>query len=371
MKKSLLALAVAGAVAVPYAAQATEVTLSGTAELHLYLSDSKTTGSNSSKAKSKDSDGLNVDAGDLFLNVGAAEDVGFATAFGNIRYDANNISGNDLSDVDSIRVGLKGDFGKVTLGEDTDYAEYGQKAGDIMLENPNTPNAALSYASPNFSGFTFGVNLIADADHDDSGTITAASNSEDVTSDEYDESGTALGLNYAADLGTVTLDIGAGVSNVTDTYNGDVASGSNTTETKKVGQKDTNYSSVGVKVGFDPVYIALAQQTEDYTTKPKGGDKQEIEGRKSLDVKVGVSVAAVSASITHSQGTGLRKIAGTTQVKDADDESSTRTRFDLGYALSSNVQLKARVQNGSDEVDTSSTSDSSESWARVSLAVAF
>jgi len=367
MKKSLLALAVAGAVAVPYhTAQAAEVTLSGQATLFLYLSESSETGDSSGDTKTKDSDGLNVNGDTARLNVAVTEDVGFAEAFGNFRFDGDTLSNTGPKHMDEVRVGFKGDFGKVTLGEDSDYAEYGQKAGDIMLENPNTPIAALSYASPNFSGFTFGVNVIADADHSD----TSVTDSDGNTSTEYDESGTAAGLNYAADLGTVTLDIGAGVSNVANTYNGSITSGDKT-ETKKVGTKDENYTSVGVKLGFDPVYIALAQQTEDYTTKPKGGDKEEIEGKKSLDVKVGVNVAAVSAAITHSQGTGFRKLQGDDQGKDGDDMSSTKTRLDLGYALSSNASVDARFESASDEVDTSGTSDSSASFSRVGLTVKF
>ena len=94
MKKSLLALAVAGAVAVPYTAQATEVTVSGIADLYLGLSSSKQIGSNISRDETTDSDGLDVYGGDVQLNVGAKEDVGFAKAFGNIRFDVDGLAGS-------------------------------------------------------------------------------------------------------------------------------------------------------------------------------------------------------------------------------------------------------------------------------------
>ena len=57
-----------------------------------------------------------------------------------------------------------GDFGTVTLGSGPDVAEYGLKANDILGGNPISTNQTLSYESPSFSGFGFGVNVIADAD---------------------------------------------------------------------------------------------------------------------------------------------------------------------------------------------------------------
>ena len=375
MKKSLLALAVAGAVAVPYASvQAAEVTISGYTQIDLYLSSSSKTGSNISRNVAEDSDGMDVRANDINLNIGVTEDVGFATAFSNYRIDIDGLSGWGGDTADSVKVGLKGDFGTVTLGEGADHAAKGQMAGDILIVNPNIPNAALSYASPGFEGFTFGLNIIADADVAGGGGNLA--NAGGVIATEHDQNGMGFGVGYATELGGVGLEVGFGQSNVTQTHNAPLPPGGGSTKIDEVGTIEQAYTSFGAKVSFAPVYLAFAQQSVSQSQNPDGGNKAEIEGRSSTDIKVGITSGPISAAVTNSSGTGFRSIADVNnqanQAKGADDQTSSVTRLDASYALSSNVSASFRFQSMKDSVDSrGANSDSESSFTRVGLAVTF
>ena len=141
MKKSLVALAVAGAFAAPLTAQA-DVAISGNVNLKLNLS-------------SQDGDtkkNANVSSGDVRVNFAAQQDVGFGEVFGNIRLDADGLSGT-APETDSVYAGIRGDFGTVTVG---DHSVHGNYAGynwfDTMI---GYSDAALVYEAPEFvPGYT-------------------------------------------------------------------------------------------------------------------------------------------------------------------------------------------------------------------------
>lgn len=199
MKKSLIALAVAGAMTVPAIVQA-DVTLSGVVEAEV--------------TKTTDAD-TKIAAGDVQLNVAGSQDLGGGlTAFANVRFDGVLSESAALSDnsdpadttvqytdghngvmTDSVNVGVKGDFGTLTFGETGVPAEASQLAGDLHDAYADL-NSAASYATTIADGVDFSV-------------AVAPEGSGDTTS---------IGVSFAVDAVT----FGLGHNNVA-TVGGDAA----------------------------------------------------------------------------------------------------------------------------------------------------
>jgi len=149
MKKTMIAMAVAGVIAAPIASA--EVSISGSVEQEFY---------DDSGADGWEAATFNM------LNFSASEDLGNGmTAFAKYNFltKSGNTSGSDKGD---NVVGLSGDFGTVVLGTMEDFTEgkamsrmtmSGSKAmiepTDITIRTPQ----GMAYVSPAFSGVTFGV----------------------------------------------------------------------------------------------------------------------------------------------------------------------------------------------------------------------
>jgi len=167
MKKTMIAMAVAGVVAAPMASA--EVSISGVVEQTFIDDDASSTG--------WDSATFNM------LNFKASEDLGNGmTAFA--KYNFLNTNGKTSNDTDTQSgtiatqtggdnvVGLSGDFGTVVLGTMEDFTE-GKAMSRLTLDGPAEIEAAnnnagrtaggMAYVSPSISGLTIGVAGFADA----------------------------------------------------------------------------------------------------------------------------------------------------------------------------------------------------------------
>ena len=172
MKKTMIAMAVAGVVAAPMASA--DVSISGVIEQSFVNDDNVNTGWTA--------DTFNM------LNFKASEDLGNGmTAFA--KYNFLNTNGKTSNDTDTDThdgttiaiatqtggdnvVGLSGDFGTVTIGTMEDFTE-GKAMSRLTLDGPAEIEAAnnnagrtgggMAYVSPSISGLTIGVAGFADA----------------------------------------------------------------------------------------------------------------------------------------------------------------------------------------------------------------
>jgi len=151
MKKTMIAMAVAGVIAAPIASA--EVSISGSVEQEFY---------DDSGADGWEAATFNM------LNFSASEDLGNGmTAFA--KYNFLNVNGytgaGTTKDGDNV-VGLSGDFGTVVLGTMEDFTEgkamsrmtmSGSKAMIEPTDITIRTTQGMAYVSPAFSGVTFGV----------------------------------------------------------------------------------------------------------------------------------------------------------------------------------------------------------------------
>ncbi len=230
MKKTLLALAVAGVVAAP--AAMADVTVYGLAHVSL----------DNVSGDLLTEQGLAVTSRASRVGVKAAEDLGGGlTAVAQMEWQvdmADNGGAGNLTSRNQI-VGLAGGFGTVAVGRhDTPYkmstgsldvfadtaADYNTIIGATGLEN--RASNAVAYLSPDFNGLSFQAAIVAadldtDADGEDDNTADATSvavqykagplflaaameSFEDEASDGGDgHSGTRLGVGYDAGVAKI------------------------------------------------------------------------------------------------------------------------------------------------------------------------
>ncbi len=127
MKKTLIALSVA-ALAAPFAATAdVAVTTSGVVQIKVGGSDA-------------DDSELTVSAGDVRWGIAAESALNSGlTGFGSLRLDIDAIAGNPISD--NVLVGVKGDFGSLSMGDVGLAAGGGVKAWDTHDMSPGSEGA--------------------------------------------------------------------------------------------------------------------------------------------------------------------------------------------------------------------------------------
>jgi len=148
MKKTLIAMAVAGVVAAPIASA--DVTVSGVVEQTFTDTDNDANGMDSS-----------TDSGITFKG---SEDLGNGmTAFAQITLDTDNAGGT--ADEKDSKAGISGDFGTIVVGRMEDFTE-GKLAAMMTLNgtgavelagNAGRTNGAVAYVSPTVAGFHAGV----------------------------------------------------------------------------------------------------------------------------------------------------------------------------------------------------------------------
>ena len=378
MKKSFIALAVAGAVAAPLTANAVDVTYGGFVEMDLYLSSSATTGNEKTEDLSTTDtvdSGAYIDNGDVNFSVSAIEDVGFAEAFAGFRLDLDGNSNDKLDSLDSVAVGLKGSFGTVTLGEGTEYAASGQLAGDLIISNPGV-DKSLSYEAPVFvPGLTVGLNLVTTTYA--AGTVTvreATATTDAVTATaDTETSGLGFGAAYSADLGSAgSIDFGFGQRSIEQSVraNIDKSSGDASSGLNEVGSASLSYQSLGLKYSVAGFHVAFAQQTntkEEENTNSTGETvKGEFEDAVATDIEVGFATGPIAAYLRQSSAENYND--GSVK-KDTKGSEASATRIHVDYSLSDAVTASVRSSSATQSVKDQKDSESSSLY--VGLALAF
>jgi len=211
MKKTLIAMAVAGVVAAPIASA--DVAVSGKVEQNFTWTDSSTSASDEM-----------VGGSDVLLVFKASEDLGNGlSAFADIRTDYDGANGAQAT-MDT-KVGLTGGFGTVVVGRMEDFSEskvlsmvdvFGGGTGvELGGDNATRQDNGFAYVSPSFSGLTIGVagyalddtaNDIEDVDATDvalmyaNGPVVVNLSQEEYKDDTGadNEEITSLGVSYAA-----------------------------------------------------------------------------------------------------------------------------------------------------------------------------
>ena len=211
MKKTLIAMAVAGVVAAPIASA--DVAVSGKVEQNFTWTDSSTSASDEM-----------VGGSDVLLVFKASEDLGNGlSAFADIRTDYDGDAGAQAT-MDT-KVGLTGGFGTVVVGRMEDFSEgkvlsmvdvFGGGTGvELGGDNATRQDNGFAYVSPSFSGLTIGVagyalddtaNDIEDVDATDvalmyaNGPVVVNLSQEEYKDDTGadNEEITSLGVSYAA-----------------------------------------------------------------------------------------------------------------------------------------------------------------------------
>jgi len=167
MKKTMIAMAVAGVVAAPMASA--EVSISGVVEQTFIDDDANTNGWSATTFN--------------MLNFSASEDLGNGmTAFAKFNFLERDGTTGTTNNGDNV-VGLSGDFGTVIAGTMEDFTEGKAMSrlsmngpAEIEADNNNALRTAggMAYVSPSVSGFTVGLAGFADASTSGSNNIDAS-----------------------------------------------------------------------------------------------------------------------------------------------------------------------------------------------------
>lgn len=201
MNKKLLALAIAGAMAAPMAAQA-EATIYG--KLHVSVESIN----NDNSAAEEDSS-MAVSSNSSRIGFKGAEDLGGGLkaiwqAESTIGVGSNQ---NSWSNRNTF-VGLAGGFGTAIVGRhDTPYKTLGRKVdlfGDSIGDSRTIINQSgqdartnntIAYITPNFNGFSAVLAYVTDVTDND--PELATDNSTNNTTDNTENSAVSVSLNYA------------------------------------------------------------------------------------------------------------------------------------------------------------------------------
>lgn len=202
--KTLVAVAIAGIAAAPMIASA-DTTLSGIVQLQVKGDDTDEVPGTPAQAAIPDdpatanidesmdateaTEGTNGDiavaAGDVRVNILSEHELNNGlTGYGNIRIDADGLSGVPLSS-DNIYTGIKGGFGDVRIGEISPVVEFGQTANDIY-DVADDINGGLSYTG-DFGPVSLGLGFSPENNED---LVTAGV--------KFGLGGFAIGLGYEA-----------------------------------------------------------------------------------------------------------------------------------------------------------------------------
>jgi len=195
MKKTMIAMAVAGVIAAPMASA--EVSISGKIEQFVTATD----------APSVDTSDEATMGTDAWINFSASEDLGNGmTAFAAAKLDLDILeddgtSGQQLQD---SKVGISGEFGTVVLGRMEDFSEskvlsmvdvLAGTSVELGGQNAGRNSGGVAYVSPTINGITIGVaGYILD-------DTTAGGNIDDIDSSDVAimYSNGPLAVNYAVE----------------------------------------------------------------------------------------------------------------------------------------------------------------------------
>jgi len=237
MKKSIIALAVAGAVTAPIIAQA-DATIYGRVHQRIVFQEDKDANIENAGARFGVKGSSEMDSGlTAFYNI----EMEFRGDRGDTRQSTTSrSSGADDVTFRQLHAGVKGDFGTVTIGRFTNpYVDtypadiYEGESGPYQLA-PFRVGNAVSYDSPTFNGFSASAAIIGEGEGDDS-------THEDV--DGYV-------LKAKGEFGPVTVALA-----YMDTDFGDPSIAN--------GEDDSELASIGVSYDANNLYVALSYEEDD------------------------------------------------------------------------------------------------------------
>lgn len=322
MKKSLIALAVAGAMTAPMVAQA-DATLYGKFELRVVSADDR--------ALEVQSDDFRIGIkGDSELNSGAKALYGFEMEFNpDAAGSFESATDFDEAEAPTIRkayVGATGDFGTALIGRISNPVEavvakvgnWSESASGFDYDpNPDFLGSAIAYVSPTMGGFNGYAAIVAEG-----GPDSGAGEQEDV-------SGYVLGGNFDMEA----LSVSAGYWNISEEYN--VGSGNANSD-------DIEYAGISASYNFDVVTVALAYQDLDTGLVNDAGDRDMISALVSGKVG-GVTLWANY----HDYDYEVENAAG-----QFDDEFGIGAAYSLGAQASLDVEyVSADGQDGVEDND--------------------
>lgn len=302
MKKSLIALAVAGALTAPMVAQA-DATLYGKLEAVL---------------QAKEDNDVDLFMDDVIFGLKGSSETSVEGLTAIYKIEVELSEGEGLDDGSGIEtryayVGATGGFGTVLAGRianPTDvvegYGDVSNKAGELYY-NPDRLGSTLAYLSPSFSGFDFYVAGVMD------GSVAGP--------DADDVDGYALGANYMAG----PLSLSAGYWNFENKYLGL--------------SDDLENFLLGGSYAFGPLTLGLA-----YEKLESGSDDSDLYGISAV-YEAGAAAPYAQYSQLDTDGDdqdewvigmnySLGKKAGVgVEYSSYDDGSDTTDQFNVSYTV--------------------------------------
>ena len=310
MKKSIIALAVAGALTAPMIAQA-DATLYGVAQF---------------RATDRDQSTLDFKMAKTRLGVKGTVDndiEGLTTGF-QFEWEFNGngtITGSTASDNTTVRkslVYMKGGFGQLTFGRQNNPVNQGEAMTDILGQEsawghvtPDRIGKAVTYVSPSFGGFSAYAGAGAD------GAAETAGN----TNENLDV--TAVGASWAG----MGINLTGGVVNKKNT----VVGGNDKVKQTVLG---ASYS------GVENLYVAVSHSEEDAYS---GATKNE---EKTLAVAASYTIDKVTLAAIH-----------TTNEPSQNAAKQKQTQVGVRYALGAKASVGVDYADYNSEAETAGNGD--------------
>jgi len=287
MKKTLIAVAIAGIAATPMIASAT-TTLSGVVELKFEGSDDESDDVNSNGEDGFEAGEAQIAVGDVLFGFSASQALNSGlTGYGSLRVDLNRFSnGNHLAFdgdgdatgvnlADSVYVGIKGGFGDFRFGETGNPGEYGQ-ISDAFFDMGIDINQGIGYTG-SFGGATIGAAYSPATNQDVYGLgakFAWKGLSLAVSMQDFDE-----GVNAAASVGFAY----AGAS---------IGLGITTEESPVPGADDEQ--TIKAKVGYSISGVALGLTFETQTESEDSGVRLDANYDLGGGMNIGTRINAFS-----------------------------------------------------------------------------
>lgn len=278
LNKIALAIAVGSVFAAPMAAQA-DVTISGVAQVQIAGDDG-------------DDSEMLIKAGDVRVNFAADTDLGFGTGYGNIRMDGDSL-GDSSFVPDAVKVGVKGDFGDVSLGDVGSAVGKGLLGGDLYDSAPGC-NECLAYSNT-FSGLGFKAGF------------HPAGNFQSTNADGSVKKGKDAGITVGVDYSINGIALGAG--------------------TKTRG--DDSWTAIGAGYNLNGIDLGISYEMMD--------------GAADADEMTNIGAKAYYGVNDWNFGIKLYKLAG------KDDDIESKIRLEATKSLSDSMSVNFRVDSLTDD----------------------
>lgn len=160
-RKTAVAVAIAGIVAVTPQIASADTVLSGVVEIQLTGGDDESADDSNPEVEAGD---IEFNGGDVLAGIIFSHNLALgATGYGSFRFDSEGLSGNNLTS-DNVYVGIRGGFGDFRFGEVPIAAEYGQLAGDLFDQAGNS-NGGVAYTGV-FGPIVLGLDFSPESNDD-------------------------------------------------------------------------------------------------------------------------------------------------------------------------------------------------------------